>query len=435
MSLEQLPAVSRWSGIVIDWVQQPLSWWQLSVLLTSVLFGWLVHRFFGGWLFRQEQGRAAFLANSIEACRRGLFGLTVALLLALASSLMEQAWGTDGIWLDAVAVLFVALASVRAIVCLMRQLSGNRPLLDAWENAIAALIWGGVALYLLGWLPLLVAALDNLAVSWGDRKLSLLSVLRVTAVVLGMLMLAFWLSQALEQRLNRSRHLSPSLKVGLSKILRVVLLVVAGVVGLTTVGIDLTALTVFSGALGVGIGFGLQRIASNFISGFLLIMDRSIRPGDVITIGQNFGWVQELRARYIVVRSRDGVDTLIPNENLITNEVINWSFGDPAVRLKIPVQISYNDDPEQAMALLEEASEGLRVLAHPPPGARLMGFGDNGIDLELRLWISDPQNGVNNVRSDVNVRIWRAFRDAGITIPFPQRDVYLHGRPSPSADE
>ena len=182
------------------------------------------------------------------------------------------------------------------------------------------------------------------------------------------------------------------------------------------------------GALGVGLGFGLQRIASNFISGFILIFDRSIRPGDVVSIGDKFGWVQELRARYIVVKDRDGVETLIPNENLVTSEVINWSYSDPNVRLKIPVQISYGDDPERAMEIMLEAARNTpRVLKDPPPVARLMAFGDNGIALELRLWINDPQNGISNVRSDVNLGIWRGFREAGITIPFPQRDLHLKG--------
>ena len=170
----------------------------------------------------------------------------------------------------------------------------------------------------------------------------------------------------------------------------------------------------------------MQRIASNFISGFILIFDRSIRPGDVISVGDKFGWVQELRARYIVVRDRDGVETLIPNENLVTTDVINWSYTDRSVRLKVPVQISYSDDPEQAMALMLEAARATpRVMQDPPPVCRLMEFADNGIALEARVWILDPENGVSNVRSDVNLGIWKRFNEAGITIPFPQRDVYI----------
>ncbi|MFC1567991.1 mechanosensitive ion channel family protein, partial [Pseudomonadota bacterium] len=164
----------------------------------------------------------------------------------------------------------------------------------------------------------------------------------------------------------------------------------------------------------------------NFISGFILLFDRSIKPGDVITIRDKFGWVQELCARYIVVRDRDGVETLIPNENLVTSEVINWSYSDQAVRMKLGIQISYNDDPEEAMSLmLACAKASPRVLNEPVPLTRLMEFGDNGISLELRIWIRDPENGLGGVRSEVNLAMWKAFKKAGITIPFPQRDIHI----------
>ena len=220
--------------------------------------------------------------------------------------------------------------------------------------------------------------------------------------------------------------ISPSTRVGLAKVTRLVLIVLAVLIALNASGIDLTALAVFGGALGVGLGFGLQRIASNFVSGFILLFDRSIKPGDVISIDESFGWVEALHSRYVVVRDRDGVERLIPNENLITSVVTNWSYTDRNVRMKIPVQISYADDPEQAMALMLEASEQCaRVLAEPAPAARLMAFGDNGINLELRVWVTDPEEGLGNVRSEINLSIWRAFKQHGITIPFPQRDVHL----------
>ena len=192
-------------------------------------------------------------------------------------------------------------------------------------------------------------------------------------------------------------------------------------VGLNAAGLDLTTLNVLTGAIGIGLGFGLQSIAANFVSGFVLLMDRSIKPGDVIsftgmpgTTTEGFGWVEELRGRYVVVRDRDGVETLVPNQNLITNPVINWSYTDPRVRLKLPIRVSYKDDPERAMQLLLEATHGHpRIIREPAPVARLMGFGDHGIELELRFWIPDPQEGVNNVRSDVNRRIWTLFQEHG----------------------
>jgi small-conductance mechanosensitive channel len=183
------------------------------------------------------------------------------------------------------------------------------------------------------------------------------------------------------------------------------------------------------------LGFGLQAIAANFVSGFVLLMDKSIKPGDVIsftgvagTSTENFGWVQELRGRYVVVRDRDGVETLVPNQLLITNPVINWSYSDPRVRLKLPVRISYGDDPELALRVLLEAATGCpRVLREPAPASRLMHFGDSGIELELRFWIADPQEGVNNVRSEVNRGIWRAFKQHGIRIPVAQREIRMVG--------
>jgi len=221
--------------------------------------------------------------------------------------------------------------------------------------------------------------------------------------------------------------------VAFGKFSKFFLIALALFLAIDAAGIDLTTLTVFGGALGVGIGFGLQRITSNFISGFILVLDRSIKPGDVISVGADdtkFGWVQELRARYVVVRDRDGVERLIPNENLITSEVVNWSYTDPNTRVRIPVQISYDDDPEQAMALLIEAAKAsTRILTTPEPTARMLAFADSGIQLELRIWISDPENGIGNVRTDVNLAIWRSFKAAGITIPYPQRDLHLKSMP------
>lgn len=268
--------------------------------------------------------------------------------------------------------------------------------------------------------------MEALALQVGTIRISLLGSVKLVLAVVLTWVLALWLARLIENHLNRAEYVNPGMQVALVKLSKFGLLTLASLLALEAAGIDLTALAVFGGASGVGLGFGLQRIASNFISGFIVLFDRSIRPGDVITIGEKFGWVQELRARYIVVRDRGGVERLIPNETLITNEVINWSYTGRSVRVRIPVSISYNDGPEQAMALLEEATQGVpRVLEDPPPAARLLVFGDNGIELELRIWINDPQQGMANVRSDVNLRIWKLFKAADIVIPFPQRDLHL----------
>ena len=317
------------------------------------------------------------------------------------------------------------------LVYILRKGFAPTPMLKAWENIISTSVWVIVALYLLDVLPVVLTTLDGLAFNLGKARISVLSVIKFLLLVALLFTLAMWLSAIIERRMRRTNYLSPSVRVGLSKFSKFLLIGLAFFIALDAVGIDLTALTVFGGALGVGLGFGLQRIASNFISGFLLLFDRSIKPGDVISIGNKFGWVEELRARYIVVRDRDGVDTLIPNENLVTSEVINWSYSDRNVRLKLPVSISYANDPQQAIELLIQAArENPRVLSNPEPVGRLMHFGDNGIELELRLWINDPEKGVNNVRSDINLAIWRLFKQHNITIPFPQRDVHVKHLPA-----
>ena len=335
-------------------------------------------------------------------------------------------YGYEAPLLDLFARLMLALAGVRLVVYALRVGIAPGPALLAWEKIISTTIWGFVALHILGWLPAVEAFLEQLAVKVGETRFSLLMALQL--VVLGAIyvLLALWVSGVIEQQLIKARTVSVSMRIGLSKVIKVALLTVAFLLAMSEVGLNIASLTVFGGALGVGIGFGLQKIVSNFISGFILLGDRSIRPGDVISIGNTFGWVRELRARYIVVRNRDGVETLIPNENLVTSDVINWSFSDKRVRVRIPVQISYDDDPEQAMAIMEKAATATnRVLSTPEPVVRLMEFADSGILLELRVWLVDPQEGVGNVRSDINLAIWRGFKEAGITIPYPQRDVHI----------
>ena len=348
------------------------------------------------------------------------------LLAVLVGQLAFRLFGYETPLLDILAKLLVALAIIRLTVYALRVGIAPGPGLKAWEKVISTSIWAVVALHLIGWLPAVEASLDQLAIGTGEQRVSLLMAGKFVVLSALYLLFALWLAGVIEQWLKSSPHINVSLRVGISKISKVALLTVAIIMALTEAGVNLASLTVFGGALGVGIGFGLQKIVSNFISGFILLGDRSIRPGDVISVGNNYGWVKELRARYIVVRNRDGVETLIPNENLVTTDVINWSYSDRRVRVRIPVQISYDDDPEQAMAIMEQAATANeRALKSPAPAVRLMEFADSGIALELRVWMTDPEEGVGNVRSDINLAIWHGFKEAGITIPYPQRDVHL----------
>jgi small-conductance mechanosensitive channel len=253
------------------------------------------------------------------------------------------------------------------------------------------------------------------------------SLVVITLFVLAMSLLA----RAIERRVMTIESLAPATRVGISKSAYFLLIGLGILLGINSAGVDLTALTVLTGAIVFGLGFGIRDITANFVSGFVLLMDKSIKPGDVISFHQhtgttsdNFGWVQELRGRYVVVRDRDGVESLVPNQSLITSSVINWSYSDQRVRLRLPVMISYDDDPELALELLVRATDGHpRILRDPAPVSRLISFENYGMKLEARFWIRDPMNGVNNVRSDVNRRIWRLFKDHGIKIPVAQQEV------------
>ncbi|GMR20347.1 MAG: mechanosensitive ion channel [Gammaproteobacteria bacterium] len=407
-----------------DALLDPLMWLQLLVLILSFGVAVLLHRF-GSHYLTQGGDKPGLKHFTLGASQRLLFPFTMLLLIVGSRALYKQL-ALPVIILDIAVTLLLSLAIVRSTIYVLRKAFTPSPLLRAWENTLSTVIWIAVALHLLGILPEVVSTLDSLAITFGDNRISLLWILKLLVSVAFFLLLSLWISSALEKRITRSSHISASMKVGISKSMRVVIITLAFVFSLDAIGFDLTALTVFGGALGVGLGFGLQRIASNFVSGFILLFDRSIRPGDVISVGNSFGWVEALRARYIVVRDRDGVETLIPNENIITSEVINWSYSDCNVRVKLPVQISYRDDPETAMQLMLEAAQQCnRILTEPKAVSRLMRFGESGIDLELRVWIRDPQAGIGSVRSEIYLAIWKTFKLNNITIPYPQRDLHI----------
>ncbi len=414
---------------LVDWFNDwnhPAAWYQIAVLLIAGLGAWLVHHYLGVYLEDRTTAREAGVGRfTLRTAQRVMFPFTM-LLAVLAGRGILHAVHIKVAVLNLAVPLLLSLAAIRVAVYILRKGFAQTRALKAWENIVSTAAWAVVALHLLGWLGPVLDAMDAVGFSVGGSRISLLSSIKLVLLVGLLMTLALWLSRVIERQARETSHLTPAMQVALAKFSRFFLLGLAILLALDAVGIDLTAVAVFGGAVGVGLGFGLQRIASNFISGFIVVLDRSIRPGDVISVGDKFGWVQELRARYVVVRNRDGVETLIPNENLITSEVINWSYSDRNVRVRIPVQISYNDDPERAMALMLEAAKSSdRVLADPEPVVRLMEFADNGIALELRIWISDPEEGVGNIKSTVNIAIWRAFKQAGITIPYPQRDLYL----------
>jgi small-conductance mechanosensitive channel len=399
---------------------------QVVVLMFAGMAAFYLHRLIARLTAADSQGMRHVTQRTIQRLAFPISMLLVVLLGRASLAALDLAYWA----LDLAVPLLISFALIRTLVYMLRKGIRSGPLVKASENVISTFIWLVVGLHLVGLLPGLLVAMDSLALSVGDTRISLLAVIKLLLLMGLVLVFAIWLSGIIDRRLSQLPYLSPGAAVGFSKVSKLVLITVAAMTVLNLVGIDLTALAVFGGALGVGLGFGLQRIASNFISGFILVFDRSIRPGDVVSVGEKFGWVVALHARYVVVRNRDGEDTLIPNEILITTEVINWSYSDPNVRLKIPVSVSYSDDVERAMAImLEIVREHPRVIAEPQPGCRLIEFGDNGILLEARVWVADPEAGFGSVRSDINVEIWRRFKQEGITIPFPQQDVYIKEAP------
>jgi small-conductance mechanosensitive channel len=363
----------------------------------------------------------------------------LALVLVMLARSVLQSMHFDVTVLDAAAHLIGAYVVVRVLVLLFAASLGNKSWMQHWENRATLFIWLIIAAEYLGWLDPIISTLDGIGVAAGKSRITLWSVLKLLFTLTIFVLVAAWISRWVERRLKKLQNLAPSTRIGIAKFANAFLIGLSILMGLNAAGVDLTALTVLTGAVGIGLGFGLQSIAANFVSGFVLLMDRSIKPGDVISLSgqsgtstENFGWVQELRGRYVVVRDRDGVEMLVPNQQLISNTVINWSHTDPRIRLKLPVRVSYRDDPELALQILITACEGqCRVLSDPAPVSRLMHFSDSGIELELRFWISDPQEGVNNVRSEVNRAIWRLFKQHNITIPVAQREILVHSEPWP----
>ena len=306
-------------------------------------------------------------------------------------------------------------------------------------RTFALIAWFYVAAAVLGMADDVSALLDGAGFTVGTFRLSLLSVVQAIFLLGVLLWLSLTVGNFLDRRIQNFEDLTPSLRVLIGKIIRITLIVIAAMVALSGLGIDLTAFTVLSGAVGVGIGFGLQKVVSNFISGIIILMDQSIKPGDTVALGETFGWIRELRARFVSVVTRDGREFLIPNEDFITTQVINWSFSDKFVRLDVPFGVSYDSDPHEVARIAIEAASSVDRVAtnYRAPVCWLTGFGESSLDFKLRFWISDPQSGLTNIRGKVLLALWDAFQAHGIQIPYPHRQVIMEppapGQPSTDA--
>lgn len=395
---------------------------QLVIVLGLVALSWLLarglSRLFTGWLRRRENWPKWRLRLGLLIDRRMTLLVFVVVSWSVVLVMREVTWPSR----SQVIALAATIATAWAAIFFLTRIIVNRFLrrIVTW----AAWIW--VTIHLMGLTDSVASVLDGAAISFGDFRLSALTVIKALVVTGLMVAGARMLSRLISARLARNEDISPTMRVLTAKLLQVVLFSMAIIIGLKAVGFDLTGLAVFSGAVGVGLGFGLQKVVSNLVSGVIILLDRSVKPGDVISLGETFGWIEELGARYVSVVTRDGKEYLIPNEDLVTGQVVNWSHTNHFVRLDLKFGTSYSDDPHRVSEIAIQAAMGVsRVIPSRKPVCWITGFGDNSVDYVLRFWIGDATGGLTNVRGQVFLALWDAFKEHGISIPFPQREVRL----------
>lgn len=395
--------------------------YQLGVILVAYLSGLVLARrvepSLERWV-RTVRGNKDLLRVLAALLRRTEWLCAAFLLWAYVLIASEITWPSRSYIVQIAAILATAWLFIAVLSRAIRSRFVAR--IVSW------IAWGYVALTLVGlWTPF-ATSLDAAAVEFGETRVSILSVLTVIVVLAVTLWLAVFVGNFVERRIESVEDLTPSLRVLIGKIVKIVLIVGAFLFALNAVGLDLTAFTVFSGAVGVGLGFGLQKVVSNFVSGIIILLDKSIKPGDTITLGDTFGWIRDLRARYVSIVTRDGKEFLIPNEDFVTQQVINWSFSDELVRLDVHFGVSYDSDPHEVTKLAIEAAGSVdRVSNARGVVCWLTGFGESSLDFVLRFWIVDPQNGLTNIRGKVLLSVWDAFKANDIAIPFPHREVIM----------
>jgi small-conductance mechanosensitive channel len=434
-------------------LRHPHHAWSVLVIVLALAGGYLaarlVRRRVNARVARMTSAAATpgsavdLLRFSIDGLRRLTMPVT-ALVLIWIGSIVLHATGvfsrpTDPRLLHEAANLIGAWAAIRFAMFVLRRVFRNLVLIAAFDRAIGLVVWGLVALHLTGVLDDVVAWLESTQIPAGHATVSLWNVLSAAVIVLVAVLSALWVGSTLEARLRAIDSLDLSVRVVLGRTLRAVLIVTAVLVGLEFAGIDLTILSVFGGALGVGLGLGLQRIASNYVSGFIILLDRSLRIGDSITVGTFSGAVTQINTRYTVLNAGDGTEAIVPNEMLVSSPVVNKSLTDRKVRVAVKVTVALDTDLERAIAILEESPRGNpRALTDPVPGALVTGLGTQGIDLELGFWVGDAGDG-GSVYSAVVRSVLAEFRRAGIRISMPQREIRMLqapgavGSPDPAA--
>ncbi|MDB5946207.1 MAG: putative small-conductance mechanosensitive ion channel [Ramlibacter sp.] len=322
--------------------------------------------------------------------------------------------------------VLVSLAGIRLLARVFTVVFPQSGAARLVERLFSWVAWIAAALWIMGLLPAVMVEMEKIQFAFGKSHISLLTVVQGTLSSGAVLVLALWISAALEHRVLSEHMHDLSLRKVAANAIRAVLLLVGLLFALSAVGVDLTALSVLGGALGVGLGFGLQKLAANYVSGFVILFERSLRIGDTVRVDGFEGTVMDIKTRYTLIRSLTGRESIVPNEKLITERIENLSLADPRILLTSELTVGYDSDVDEVQRILVDAALASdRVLADPPPSARLARFAADGLEFMLLFWIDDPANGQLNVRSEINLRILRDFRAAGIDLPYPQRVVHV----------
>ncbi|MDO6729674.1 mechanosensitive ion channel [Marinovum sp. 2_MG-2023] len=412
-----------WGEFYLNMLMRPWNLYQIGIALGLFGLAWALGHVarprLHDWM-RAREGWPRWRMRFLVMVHRRLRMIIYVIIMWIAVLIMrELTWPSRSYLLG----ILANLATAWLFVVFATRLIDN-PLVRSTVR-YGAWIW--VTLSILGLTETSQTLLESIAVSMGDTRLSAWLVVQALVMLAVLIAAARFVATVSTARIRRNEDISPSMQVLAVKFLQVLLYGAAFFLGLNLVGVDLTGLAVLSGAIGVGLGFGLQKVVSNLVSGIIILLDKSIKPGDVISLGETFGWINSLGARYVSVVTRDGREYLIPNEDLITGQVVNWSHSSDFVRLDIFFGTAYGDDPHLVRKLAIAAAAGVeRVLEHPKtPVCHIVGFGDSSVDYILRFWISDPTGGLTNIRGNVYLALWDTFKEHDISIPFPQREVRM----------
>ncbi|WP_152498254.1 mechanosensitive ion channel family protein [Roseovarius sp. THAF8] len=418
----QTIAIGLWeqAQLFVAGLLRPWSLYQVGIIIGLWVAATILARIFGphlhNWM-RTREGWPKWRMRFLVMMHRRLRLIFMVLLIWPVYGIMQEVTWPSRSYLIGV---MASLATAWLFIAVITRLIGNAFL----RGIVRYAAWTWVTLSIVGLTDETIQILDSAAVHLGEMRLSLWIVLQAVAMIAFLMFLARFVSTTSASRIRSNKDISPSMQVLAVKVIQISLYGAAFFIGLRAVGVDLTGLAVLSGAIGVGLGFGLQKVVSNLVSGVIILLDKSIKPGDVISLGETFGWINSLGARYISITTRDGKEYLIPNEDLITGQVVNWSHSNEFVRLDIYFGTAYGDDPHLVRKVAIDAAKGVeRVLAFKAPVCHIVGFGDSSVDYILRFWISDPTGGLTNIRGNVYLALWDAFQEHGISIPFPQREV------------